>query len=194
MSYPVQCDCGQVQRVPGTLAGSLVTCRCGRQVRVPPLSRLKQAVGETVLSPQVRIEQMLRLGLLPEETRCVVCGAPTEGTVRFWATCERVSVQEEWGAKGWQLVAFILCFGWVGALLAYRARRGDGAREHGRDVQFRLPLRVCPGCAPGLADAVALRDAVWAVPLYAGLLERYPDAVLVPDDPRKGINLSAPGT
>ena len=174
--------------MPGTLAGSRLACKCGRQVPVPSLSRLKLAAGEAALSPEVRIDQMLRLGLLPEETACAVCGTPAEGTIHVWATCERITVQEGWGSRGWQLAVLVLCFGWVGALASYFA--GQRSREHGRHVQFRLPVRVCPGCAPGLSDPAALRKAVSAAPLYAGLLDKYPDAELALDAGLPKVNLA----
>jgi hypothetical protein len=190
VNYPVQCDCGQVHRVAATLAGTRLPCRCGREVAVPSLIRLKSAAGQAVLSPEVRLDQMLQLQMLPEETRCLVCDTPTPNTYFFWATCERVTVEVAWGHKWWNLVLMWLCFGWVGMILAYVSGRESGDREHGRDVRFRLPLRVCPECTPRMTSPEVLKETVLTVPIYAELLDKYPGAELALDAERKGVDLS----
>ena len=191
MTYPVRCDCGQVHRVAATLAGSRFTCPCGREVAVPSLSRLKAAAGETAFSPDVRVEQMLNLGMLPQETRCVVCGTATSGVAHVWATCERAFVKKDPSRTWWVVALGWFFFGWLALILLLLRARDD--RVHGSDVQFRLPLRVCPDCAPDLAAPGTLRDAVLAVPIYAELLDKYPDAGLALDAERKGVDLSRSG-
>jgi hypothetical protein len=189
MTYPVRCECGKVYRVSAAQAGSHYTCPCGRRLIVPSLSRLKTAAGEEVLSPEVRVEQMWQLGLLPQETHCLLCGRATTAVAHFWAVCERAFVKKD-ASRVWWVVALSWVFlGWVGLLLLLGRSRDD--RVHGSDVQLRLPLRVCPECGPDLAAPGALRQAVLAVPEYAALLDKYPDAALAPDGERKGVNLSA---
>jgi hypothetical protein len=41
MTYETDCECGAVVVVKATDAGLRVPCRCGRQVEVPPLSKLR---------------------------------------------------------------------------------------------------------------------------------------------------------
>jgi hypothetical protein len=150
---------------------------------------MKMAAGEEVLSPDVRVEQMLQLGMLPRETRCVVCDKATTGVAHFWAVCERAFVKKD-PARVWWVVALSWIFlGWLGLILLLVRSRDDTV--HGSDVQLRLPLRVCPECAPGLAGPGVLRDAVLVVPIYADLLDKYPNAALAMDAERKGVNLSA---
>lgn len=189
MRYPVRCECGQVYHFTAAQAGTHYTCPCGRELVVPSLSRLKMAAGEDVLSPAVRLEQMLQLGLLPQEKKCVFCRRETPGVAHFWAICERAFVKKDASRVWWAVVLSWLCLGWLGLLLLLVRARDD--RVHGTDVRLRLPLRVCPECAPDLAVAGDLREAVSAVPLYADLLHQYPDAELALDAERKGVDLSA---
>src|SRR5215218_2165604 len=104
MTYPVRCECGKVYQISAALAGSHYTCACGRELVVPSLSRLKMAAGEEVLSPVVRLEQMLHLGMLPQETRCLGCDRPTTGVTHFWAICERAFVKQD-PSRVWWAVA-----------------------------------------------------------------------------------------
>jgi hypothetical protein len=190
MKYPVRCDCGKVYHFPAAQAGSHYSCPCGRELVVPSLSRLKMAAGEEVLSPAVRIEQLLQMGVLPQETRCAHCGRETTHSRYFWATCERAFVKKDASRVWWVVALSWLCFGWIGLVLLMLRARDD--RVHGSDVKFRLPLRVCPECAADLTDPDRLEAAVWATPLYADLLDKYPDAELALDAEQKGVDLSAP--
>jgi hypothetical protein len=171
-------------------AGNRYTCPCGHELVVPSLSRLKMAAGEAVLSPEVRLEQMLQLGLLPQQAHCVVCRRATTGVTYFWAVCERAFVKKDSSRVWWVIALSWIFLGWLGLLLLFRARDD---RVHGSDVQLRLPLRACPECAPVLAEAGRLEDAVLAVPVYADLLDKYPRAELALDAERKGVDLSRSG-
>jgi hypothetical protein len=190
MTYPVRCACGKVYQISASLAGSHYTCACGKELVVPSLSQLKMAAGEEVLSPVVRLEHMAQLGMLPQETRCVTCGQATTGVTHFWAICERAFVKRDPNREWWVVALGWLFLGWLALLILLRARDD---RVHGSDVRLRLPLRVCPECAPDLAGPGALSEAVLGVPLYADLLNQYPAAELALDAERKGVNLSAPG-
>jgi hypothetical protein len=133
---------------------------------------------------------MLQLGMLPQETRCVACGTATTNTQYFWAICERAFVKKDASRVWWVIALSWICFGWLGLILLLLRARDD--RVHGSDVRLRLPLRICPECAPGLKDPERLEDVVLAVPLYDELLDQYPDAELAPDTEPKGVDLSAP--
>jgi hypothetical protein len=132
---------------------------------------------------------MPRLGMLPQETRCVVCGTPTTHAVHFWAVCERAFVKKDPARVWWVLILTWLFLGWLFVILLLLRARDD--RTYGSDVKLRLPLRVCPECAPDLKDGGRLEEAVLAVPIYAELLEKYPQAELAPDAERAGVDLRA---
>lgn len=170
MPYVVPCECGIHHSVEATTAGSRLPCQCGREITVPSLSKLKQAAGESAGSAEVRIEHLLRKGLLPGETTCVECRVKTSSVWHCWVTCERPKVEQAtgWGLSAWNYVSLFF-----GTLIFRRVRRD---RVEGRDLSFRLPLRVCPSCQELLADPVLLRRGVMEVPLYAELLQKYPEA------------------
>jgi hypothetical protein len=83
-----------------------------------------------------------------------------------WTVCEReLQVQ----AAGWKVGYLGLVFG----VLSFWKERD---RTEGRDVRFRLPLRVCRDCTDQLRDPRVLKETLLAVPVYAELLDKYPDA------------------
>ena len=179
MTYPLKCECGKTHRVDGTLAGSKLACACGREIQIPSLSRLKSSVGEAALSAEVRIEQMIQLGILPEEKRCLICGLYTEDVQHVWAVCERLEVKEPVGKSLWLQALLIILFGlffYVFILLLLFRREDESV--HGRDVRLRLPLRVCRECAPDLESLETLREVIFKVPHYEELLDKYPHAEL----------------
>jgi hypothetical protein len=190
MTYPVRCECGHVHHIDATLAGSTLVCGCRREVVIPSLSRLKAAAGEKALSPEVRLEQMLSLGMLPQEKTCAICGRPTMDVVFFWATLERAFVKKDPSRVWWILILTWLVLGWLFIILLLLRARDD--RVFGSDVQLRLPLRICSGCAPELTNGSTLHEAVAAVPEYDELLEKFPDAELGLDTKRQGVDLRAP--
>jgi len=166
--YAVQCKCGAVRPVSATDAGGRVACACGREVVVPSLSALKASAGQSAMSAEVRIEQLLARGLLPEGTTCLVCRRATNDVAHCWTVCER---ERQVQAAGWKVGYLGLVFG----VLSFWKERD---RTEGRDVRFRLPLRVCRDCTDQLREAGVLKTALLEVPVYAGLLDKYPDADL----------------
>jgi hypothetical protein len=191
MKYPVPCECGQIHRVAATLAGSQLACACGREVAIPSLSKLKANAGQAPLSAELRIQHMLQLGMLPEERACRLCDVETDHTFYCWAVCEKVEVKAGRRVHWWFVVLVALSMGliWtVGTLLIYIRRRADET-EVGRDVRYRLPLRICNGCTARMTDYVTLKDTFWSVPVYRELLDKYPDTALAFDAERKGVTL-----
>lgn len=180
--YPVACECGQVHQVPATMAGSRFPCACGREVSVPSLGRLKASVGQSAVSAEVRIEQMLQRGMLPEETSCLVCRKPTKDVAHAWTVCERATVQQP---GGWvtSLLSFVTIL-W-GFIIFYKQLRET---SEGRDLRFRLPLRVCRDCTDQLRDPRRLKETLLDVPVYSDLLQKYPDADVSLDAGLPGID------
>jgi hypothetical protein len=185
MNYPLRCECGKQHRVAGTLAGSFISCDCGRQLKVPSLSRLKSHVGESALSPEVRLDQMLQLGMLPVETRCGCCGKETPNVVHFWVVCEQIEVYDAARMNWFATILIALSFDFVSLL-----EHDD--RERGSDIRLRLPLRVCDGCAPQLKEQAILEKAVWSIPVYGDLREKYPRAELSLEAELRPVILSPP--
>ena len=172
MLYKIRCECGRTQQVPATMAGGRVPCVCGLEVLVPSLSKLKGQTGQSAMSAEIRLDEMLQRGVLPEETNCLLCRKPTTSVAYCWTTCERPQVER---AHGWfHYVMRTVMFDLLG--LARDMGHNEGDTVHGRDVRYRLPLRVCPECTSQLRDARLLKETLLDVPVYAELLDKYPHA------------------
>lgn len=186
MLYPVECTCGRIHDVPTTMAGGKVACGCGLQVPIPSLSALKARAGESAMSAEVQIESLLQRGMLPSETKCLSCGVTTDEVCHCWTTCERAKVDQP---SGWELTPLV----WVSMLFGFiTLRKVNRERVEGRDLRFRLPLRVCANCRAELKDPRRLKETLLEVPLYGRLLDKYPDTDVSLDvgiaglTPRKG--------
>jgi hypothetical protein len=156
--------------VSATDAGCRIACACGRELVVPSLSALKASAGQSARSAEVRIEQLLRRGLLPEGTTCLLCRSTTKDVAHCWTVCERAIVQQP---TGWYLSALNVVSMLFG-VLTFRKVLHETSK--GRDLRLRLPLRVCGNCTGQLRDPRVLKETLFAVPVYAELLDKYPDA------------------
>lgn len=175
-TYPVPCACGATLQIPGSAAGSQLTCRCGRTVEIPKLSRLKAAVGESSLSPDFELEQLVLADTLPLESDCVLCHRPTGNRARYLVTCE-VATVDDGEMPWWQKVLVVLGFGLIGfVVFGFGKVRRPSVR--GRDVILPIPVRVCPGCGETLTTQAAVREAMECTPAYARLFEKYPGATI----------------
>jgi hypothetical protein len=123
-------------------------------------------------SPELVIETLLLAGRLPMEQNCILCGAATEHTLCCRTVCEIAYVHRR-GSSWAGLLAFAL-FGWIGALIAIAMPREE--KQRGNDRVYPLRLRVCDSCAQQLTNEQAVKDALYRVPLYRRLLDRYPRA------------------
>lgn len=175
-TYPVVCACGLTHQVTGGQAGSSIACGCGRNVEVPTLGTLKRSVGLSAVSADWEIERRLKEGSLPLEDACVLCGAETRDTLRVGVQCERSEVKSDFKWWYWVFLPLGPIFRWV---LRY-ARRTDRRRRLGRDVAFRLPVRVCEECEPRVQTVEGARAAMMKSELYARLLAKYPHASITP--------------
>ncbi len=152
MEFNFNCACGATLTVPEAQAGTQVRCPCGRAVPVPSLLELRKLADLPLASPELVVERLLAAGMLPEETACVLCGVETEGRCHFWTRCERAVVRR----GGFFLHPITLLTALLG-LMVFSSRRDE---EYGRDRLFRLPLRVCSGCRPGLRNEEAAKAAL----------------------------------
>ncbi len=176
-TYPVACACGTVHDVTGGQAGSSFPCGCGQAVEVPTLGALKRSVGESSVSADWEIEHRLADGSLPDEDECVLCDLPTADTLPVSVVCERSEVRSD--IKWWYWLFLPLGLWFVIGMLV--AKLNDRKRQLGRDVAFRLPVRVCESCRPKVRTAEEARDALQQSELYARLLAKYPHAAVKPE-------------
>jgi len=163
--YLVTCECGQAHNVTAGAAGTHVACGCGRQVAVPSLQALRRSAGEPTVSAELEIRALLQDDRLPEEPTCLRCGAETADVGHALVVCERPEVQ----GTEWRFRLPPLLLGWL-----VWTRSGQ-AQERGRHVSFRLPLRLCRGCAARLWRSEVV-ELLRRVPVYGRLLEKYPHA------------------
>ena len=147
MNYQIACSCHKIHQVTTGDAGSSLKCSCGQNVEVPSLTVLRREAGELGGSPELMLETMLRDGELPQDSNCVKCHAKTDNVRYFSVECETPEIKESRTGVG-HMMAFVMFFGWLGALMGYLRERGNMERENirGRLVNFRLPLQICEIC------------------------------------------------
>ncbi len=76
-------------------------------------------------------------------------------------------------------VAYVLLFGWIGALLA--SRKTDPREERGRDNYVKIPVRICSDVRDQLIQTkqqTKLKNILSGTPVYAQLLDEYPNATV----------------
>lgn len=179
MRYYLDCSCGKELVVEEGAAGSAQTCLCGRTLTVPSLAELRRSSGlrEPTLSPAKAIETLVLAGKLPAEKQCLICGEPTDAVVRCMADCERAYVKA--GRPWWQIAfLFLLALMSLGVLAAgvISRRADDEVHEFGSDIILPVPLRVCKACGQNLTEPDDLKAVMRHVPLYAELLDEFPQA------------------
>ncbi len=174
MEYRVTCGCGRAVPVAAGAAGSRVACPCGRTVDVPSLRELRRSAGEAdAVNPVLVIERLLAAGELLPGRGCTRCGRDDAAAVHVTATCERSWTKNRDG-PWW----FRPALPWFARLFVREGEDPVPGQRFGRDVSLRLPLRLCPPCRAEARGRADLCDALRQVPVYAALLDRYPDAVL----------------
>lgn len=180
MSYAVTCSCGSVLPVAATQAGSTLECSsCRQSVKVPRLSALRVAAGESAipLNAAERVNQAVTAGKLPSNQLCPVTGGKADAIAVFRIHCEQTWKKGQ-DASMTQLVIGLLLFGWLGAIFA--AFRGKGEKEVlGRDVFVDAPLRVSTAALPQLSrqkNQRTLRNLLAATPEYAAVFVEFPGA------------------
>jgi hypothetical protein len=124
---------------------------------------------------------MIESGDLPMGDVCPYSGRPANSTIYFNVQCERLWVR---GDDSWTIdkaIAYVLLFGWVGALIA--STRSRPPETLGRDTSIELPLRVSSDVAStvmAIRRQKKLKTLLRTTPAYAELLRDYPDAEVRP--------------
>jgi hypothetical protein len=179
MFYRIPCQCGDDVTVAETLAGTKIPCHCGRMVAIPSLRELRRLSGshQEEIQPEMEVESLLLANRLPEEDCCILCGAATDHSICCRTECEKAQVKtDRWPWWVWLLVLLtcgaILAFGMIVVLAGTKGQ----TTEHGKDRTYDLPLRICADCRQQLTNELEIKDAMWEVPAYQRLLEKYPDA------------------
>lgn len=124
---------------------------------------------------------MIHSGELPSGDTCPYSSRPAKSTIYFHVQCERSWVR---GGDSWitgKVLASVLLLGWSGAWLA--ARESPPSQEFGRDTVLELPLRVSSDVASAvmrIRRQKKLKVLLQQTPIYARLLEEFPDADVRP--------------
>lgn len=186
MTYSVHCTCSQVHEVLGSQADSLLNCPCGRTVSVPPLSALRQQVGQSAYEARIAdmVQARVAAGELPIRGRCAICGTEANDTLDLYVECEQPVLKNSVAWYTIVLGAIFLSLQSLFLLLHWRAH-DEPLSESGRDTVVRTPLCVDAKCGTRLrrAGQARLRQPLSSEPLYQQLLQEYPGArVVVPRD------------
>ena len=174
-TYPVRCECGKTHQVPGSAAGTALACDCRRTVEIPSFAKLKSSVGELSVSVDLLIPHMLASGELPVESECVLCYQRTDSTVVAVVECEREKMSQKNTLVWYEIL--MLPISWMLVVVSYFNRQ-KYSRLIGKDVIFRLPVRICETCKPDVQSASQVRDALLKTDLYRQLFEKYPQAII----------------
>jgi hypothetical protein len=137
---------------------------------------LRTSSGEEAISPALQIQAMLLRGGLPGASACACCHRDTDHSIRVSVRCESVTVKHRTGGK--EALVGCLVGGLVGGLALYISGVLGKPVEHGREVSFVLPLRLCEVCDHETTTSAALRTALTATSVYAALLDQYPNALV----------------
>lgn len=180
MKYSVTCSCGQILPVEATQAGSTLTCRCQQTVKVPRLSALRVAAGESAipLNAAERVQQAVVNGTLPDNDLCPITGRVPDAIAVFRIRCEKVWRQSTGDASTLQYIFWFLVLGWIGIVIAMLRGKRE-VEERGRDTYVDAPLRVSAEVLKRLSrerNQSFLKEILANTKLYAELFGEYPDA------------------
>jgi hypothetical protein len=167
--FSLDCSCGHTMVVQATQAGTTVLCRCGAQVKVPSLSKLREIAGQHAYETSSIdvIHGMLQRGELPAGGLCAVSGDPTEDVVELHVEAER---NYRAGDNRLYLLLSILVSP-LFLLGLFQKPRPDV----GRETIVPTPLRVAAVYHAKVrrSGQRALKRWLRGIPIYAKLLEEY---------------------
>jgi hypothetical protein len=168
MDYRFKCDCGREITVSQTAAGTLVDCACGRSVRVAFVGAATRPCwrGHSVAGFRGRAT--------------FACGASAgrrrlhrlrPHTGREIALLDRLRTRT--GRRPHPPTVVVgAAFHPVSSLLWRPSQR----RKYGQDVVFPVPFPLCSACRPMVSSTEALKAVLRLTPVYARLLDKYPEA------------------
>lgn len=188
MPYSTACSCGRELTVEATQAGAELECpSCRRSVKVPRLSQLRVAAGESAipLNAMERVHQAVKSGQLPSNLVCPVTGGKVDAIAVFRIQCERSwkRRQDVGDDNVWDRLITILIGSLFVNLLGFFAwtSRKEGQETLGRDTFVDAPLRVSSDVLKQLSrqrNQRELRRLLCTVPEYAAVFDEYPGATV----------------
>lgn len=160
-----------------TIKGKLL--QLGQSGDVPNLSALRKSAGDSPvpLNTIERIRAMIQSGDLPSGDICPYSRRPANCTIYVHVQCERLSVRGGDSLDIRDAIAYVLLFGWIGVLIAYR--KSQPREELGRDTSIELPLRISSDVGSkvlAIRGQKKLKMLLRETPIYAELLQDFPDA------------------
>jgi hypothetical protein len=178
--YLLDCSCGRRVPVRASEAGSSVPCDCGRELRVPPLSKLRELSGADPYESSTidTIRRMIREGALPPEENCAVTGEPTREVLMLTIKLP-TAFKTKGGILGERLhLLLVALVSWWLLFLPSLSGRTVGVEEGATVIQ--VPLRVCNDAQRKLRGArpARLKRLLRTVPIYAELLNENPFAMV----------------
>ncbi|WP_406699713.1 hypothetical protein V5E97_12720 [Singulisphaera sp. Ch08] len=170
-NYSHACGCGRTTTVSTPQAGSDVKCECGRELKVPSLSRLRMLTGRDGYESGVidEIRRLIRDRGLPSMSICALSKRPTEDTVTVSITVPRFFKNPE--KDDWKLV---LVAGWVGVFFVNAFRKPVFEEEGSMTIEMQLRVASNQQAKTREMSQSRLRKLLRIEPLYARLLEENP--------------------
>ena len=185
--FAITCThCGNEIPVSAVMAGTEVSCSCGTVNDVPLLSSLRKLAGKAayITNTAEEIKRVLADGELPFPRDCVVCRMRTEEIFECITVCEQPAARSEsdpgWGFFNLLVTPLALMAGWI--VFVDSEGAPEQADAHGRELVVSTPLAMCQRChgeTRGLTKQSGLRALLQTVPIYARLLEEFPEATIV---------------
>jgi hypothetical protein len=180
MSYFARCSCNREIQVSAAQAGTAIDCDCGQRVPVPPLSVLRQQLGQRAYDVGIadRIRAKVAAGELPVLGHCAVCGFAAQDRLELDVVCERPALKH---AVSWYGVVLGAIFLSVTGVLHLLHAQDEMSEASGRETVVPAPLCVDPRCGARLrrANQAQLRKILQSIPTYAQLLGEYPAAEII---------------
>ena len=185
MSLYVDCECGTRIDLSPSMAGSQMKCRCGREINIPSLSKLRQDSGE---APYTTNALELIRSRLSDETlpgsECIVCRAAATEVIYCRVICERsskkrsiVSDAEEQSLARY-LAGFFIPFLSLARFIRVLSATRVETEKLGRDTSIEIAFCICQPCrrSTGRLSARKLRQLATEIPEYRQLFEEFPNA------------------
>ncbi len=177
MGYALNCSCGRSFDVQTGQAGSTLKCHCGADVRVPSVSKLRELAGKAAYEVGVidRIGGMIDRGELPTGGVCAVSGKSTSDVMDICVHAEHFQKPQEMNLQWFAPIAFLMLF--QPSLTFGQRHRPHG---DGRDTWVRTPLFIDSEYHHKVRKASQKKLKRWlrSVPVYAKLLDEYPQATV----------------
>lgn len=108
----------------------------------------------------------------PVDPDCAVCESTTDREVRVLIVCERPETKGQ--VRYWEIIVLWFLSIWLLLYRVFSARE----QQHGRNVAFLVPVRVCESCARSFTSSRAIRDGLSRAQVYAQLFGKYPHATV----------------